>query len=196
MSQLFRYLYNCNKRKIAIIYFGFITVSFILLFNMKGVSGVRISGRQDIIIIIFFIVLGINGFAILLTGISSFRKMLKTLCYVILLFQQKVYMCKYFILCTTLYDFTRNRNHFSILFFFKYLQWKTNLGIQQAIHSLYNYGILHHILSIFLWGLDFLNMLVSIYFIIVIVKLFNVKSSMNKVACLVLFVILPHLMEE
>ncbi len=60
MSQLFRYLYNCNKRKIAIIYFGFITVSFILLFNMKGVSGVRISGRQDIIIIIFFIVLGIK----------------------------------------------------------------------------------------------------------------------------------------
>ena len=90
----FLYLYNCNKRKIAIIYFGFITVSLILLFNMKGVSGVRISGRQDIIIIIFFIVLGINGFAILLTGISSFRKMLKTLCYVILLFQQKVYMCK------------------------------------------------------------------------------------------------------
>ena len=89
MSQLFLYLYNCNKRKIAIIYFGFITVSLILLFNMKGVSGVRISGRQDIIIIIFFIVLGINGFAILLTGISSFRKMLKTLCYVILLFQQK-----------------------------------------------------------------------------------------------------------
>ncbi len=77
MSQLFLYLYNCNKRKIAIIYFGFITVSLILLFNMKGVSGVRISGRQDIIIIIFFIVLGINGFAILLTGISSFRKMLK-----------------------------------------------------------------------------------------------------------------------
>ena len=66
---------------------------------------------------------------------------------------------------------------------------KTNLGIQQAIHSLYNYGILHHMLSIFLWGLDFLNMLVSIYFIIVIVKLLNVKSSMNKVACLVLFVI-------
>ena len=53
MSQLFHYLYNCNKRKIAIIYFGFITVSLILLFNMKGVSGVRISGRQDIIIIIF-----------------------------------------------------------------------------------------------------------------------------------------------
>ena len=51
-------------------------------------------------------------------------------------------------------------------------------------------------LSVFLWGLDFLNMLVSIYFIIVIVKLLNVKSSMNKVACLVLFVILPHLMEE
>ncbi len=78
-SAFFFYLYNCNKRKIAIIYFGFITVSLILLFNMKGVSGVRISGRQDIIIIIFFIVLGINGFAILLTGISSFRKMLKKL---------------------------------------------------------------------------------------------------------------------
>ncbi len=94
MSQLFLYLYNCNKRKIAIIYFGFITVSLILLFNMKGVSGVRISGRQDIIII-FFIVLGINGFAILLTGISSFRKMLKKL-YATLYFyfSKKVYMCK------------------------------------------------------------------------------------------------------
>ena len=51
MSQLFLYLYNCNKRKIAIIYFGFITVSLILLFNMKGVSGVRISGRQDILLL-------------------------------------------------------------------------------------------------------------------------------------------------
>ncbi|MEH7649533.1 ABC transporter permease, partial [Bacillus toyonensis] len=52
MSQLFRYLFNCNKKKIAIIYFGFITISLILFFNMKGISGVRISGRQDIIIII------------------------------------------------------------------------------------------------------------------------------------------------
>ena len=57
------------------------------------------------------------------------------------------------------------------------------------------YYIICYLFS-FLWGLDFLNMLVSIYFIIVIVKLLNVKSSMNKVACLVLFVILPHLMEE
>lgn len=77
MSQLFRYLYNCNKRKIAIIYFGFITVSFILLFNMKGVSGVRISGRQDIIIIIFFIVLGINGFAILFNRYIVFSENVK-----------------------------------------------------------------------------------------------------------------------
>ncbi len=57
---------------------------------MKGVSGVRISGRQDIIIIIFFIVLGINGFAILLTGILSFRKMLKNSMLVVFFsFQQK-----------------------------------------------------------------------------------------------------------
>ena len=66
---------------------------------------------------------------------------------------------------------------------------KTDLGVQQAIHSLYDYGILHHMLSIFLWGLDFVNMLVSIYLIIVITKLFNVKSSMSKIVCVVLFVI-------
>lgn len=44
-------------------------------------------------------------------------------------------------------------------------------------------------LSIFLWGLDFVNMLVSVYLIIVIVKLFNVKSSMSKIVCVVLFFI-------
>ncbi|MEX0418447.1 ABC transporter permease, partial [Bacillus sp. C30] len=50
-------------------------------------------------------------------------------------------------------------------------------------------GILHHMLSIFLWGLDFVNMLVSIYLIIVITKLFNVKSSMSKIVCVILFVV-------
>ncbi|TFW53083.1 ABC transporter permease [Bacillus sp. 007/AIA-02/001] len=190
MSQLFRYLYNCNKRKIAIIYFGFITVSFILLFNMKGVSGVRISGRQDIIIIIFFIVLGINGFAILLTGISSFRKMLKNSMLRYTSISAKKYICANILFCVLLFMILLGIGIiFLYCFSLNIYNGKTNLGIQQAIHSLYNYGILHHILSIFLWGLDFLNMLVSIYFIIVIVKLFNVKSSMNKVACLVLFVI-------
>ncbi|MEH7537905.1 ABC transporter permease, partial [Bacillus toyonensis] len=62
-------------------------------------------------------------------------------------------------------------------------------GVQQAIHSLYDYVRFHHMLSILLWGLDFVNMLVSVYLIIVIVKLFNVKSSMSKIVCVVLFFI-------
>ncbi len=55
MSSLLRYLYNCNKKKIWIIYFGFITISLILLFNMKGSSGIRGSNRQDITLIIFIL---------------------------------------------------------------------------------------------------------------------------------------------
>ncbi|KFN02177.1 ABC transporter permease [Bacillus clarus] len=190
MSQLFRYLYNCNKRKIAIIYFGFITVSLILLFNMKGISGVRISGRQDIIIIIFLIVLSITGFSLLLTGISSFRKMLKNSMLRYTAISARKYICANVLFFVLLFIILLGIGIIFLYYFsLNIYKGKTDLGIQQAIHGLYDYGILHHILSIFLWGLDFVNMLVSIYFIIVIVKLFNVKSSMNKIVCIVLFIV-------
>ncbi|ABY42527.1 ABC transporter permease [Bacillus mycoides] len=190
MSQLFLYLYNCNKRKIAIIYFGFITVSLILLFNMKGVSGARISGRQDIIIIIFFIVLGINGFAILLTGISSFRKMLKNSMLRCTSISAQKYIAANVLFCVLLFMILLGIGIIFLYYFsLNIYNGKTDLGVQQAIHSLYDYGILHHMLSIFLWGLDFVNMLVSIYLIIVITKLFNVKSSMSKIVCVILFVV-------
>ncbi|PQZ59717.1 ABC transporter permease [Bacillus sp. MYb209] len=189
MSQLFRYLFNCNKKKIAIIYFGFITISLILLFNMKGVSGVRISGRQDIIIIIFLIVLCISGFAILLTGISSFRKMLKNSMLRYTSISAQKYICANILFCVLLFMILLGIGIIFLYYFsLNIYKEKTDLGVQQAIHSLYDYGILQHMISICLWGLDFVNMLVSVYLIIVIVKLLNIKSSMSKVICVVLFI--------
>lgn len=188
MSQLFRYLFNCNKKKIAIIYFGFITISLILFFNMKGISGVRISGRQDIIIIIFLIVLSISGFSLLLTGISSFRKMLKSSMLRYTAVSSQKYICANVLFFTLL---------FTILFvigiiFLHYFslniyERKTDLGVREVFYNLYNYGMLYHVLSAFLWGVDFVNLLVSIYFIIVLTKLFNVKSSLNKIVFFILF---------
>jgi hypothetical protein len=157
---------------------------------MKGVSGARISGRQDIIIIIFFIVLGINGFAILLTGISSFRKMLKNSMLRCTSISAQKYISANVLFCVLLFMILLGIGIIFLYYFsLNIYNGKTDLGVQQAIHSLYDYGILHHMLSIFLWGLDFVNMLVSIYLIIVIKKLFNVKSSMSKIVCVILFVV-------
>ncbi|MGE7936891.1 ABC transporter permease [Bacillus paramycoides] len=190
MSQLFRYLYNCNKRKIAIIYVGFITVSLILLFNMKGISGVRISERQDIIIIIFLIVLSITGFAILLTGISSFRKMLKNSMLRYTSISAQKYICANILFFVLLFMILLGIGIIFLYYFsLNIYKGKTDLGVQQEIHSLYDYGILQHTISIFLWGLDFVNMLISVYLIIVIVKMFKMKSSMSKIVCVVLFIV-------
>ncbi|MBJ8006049.1 ABC transporter permease [Bacillus cereus] len=191
MSQLFRYLFNCNKKKIAIIYFGFITISLILFFNMKGISGVRISGKQDIIIIIFLIVLSVSGFSLLLTGISSFRKMLKSSMIRYTAISSQKYICANILFFALLFIILLGIGIIFLYYFsLPIYKGKTDLGVQQAIHSLYDYGILHHILSIFLWGLDFMNMLASVYFLIVIIKLFNVKSSVSKVAFMVLFIVM------
>ncbi|MED1408772.1 MULTISPECIES: hypothetical protein [Bacillus] len=191
MSQLFRYLFNCNKKKIAIIYFGFITISLILFFNMKGISGVRISDRQDIIIIIFLIVLSISGFSLLLTGVSSFRKMLKNSMLRYTAISSQKYICANILFFVLLFIVLLGIGIVFLYYFsLTIYNGKTDLGVQQAIHSLYDYGILHHILSTFLWGLDFMSMLVSVYFIIVIIKLFNVKSSVSKIVFIVLFIAL------
>ncbi|MGN4423898.1 ABC transporter permease [Bacillus cereus group sp. MYBK30-1] len=188
MSQLFRYLFNCNKKKIAIIYFGFITISLILFFNMKGISGVRISDRQDIIIIIFLIVLSISGFSLLLTGVSSFRKMLKNSMLRYTAISSQKYICAnilfFALLFTILFAIGIIFLHY---FSLNIYERKTDLGVREFFHDLYNYGMFHHVLSVFLWGIDFVNLLVSIYFIIVLTKLLNVKSSLNKVVFFILF---------
>ncbi|EEL51535.1 ABC transporter permease protein [Bacillus cereus Rock3-44] len=66
---------------------------------------------------------------------------------------------------------------------------KANGEVQQAINSLYNYGLFHHLFSIFLWNIDLVNTLVSLYFIIVVVKLFNLKSSLKKMLFIIFFVV-------
>ncbi|PEU19789.1 ABC transporter permease, partial [Bacillus wiedmannii] len=60
-------------------------------------------------------------------------------------------------------------------------------GYQQEFHKLYAYGFLHHILSVLLWGIDFMSILVSCYFIMVITKLIPIKSSKSKMVLSVVF---------
>lgn len=57
---------------------------------------------------------------------------------------------------------------------------KVSEGYQQEFHKLYAYGVFHHILSVFLWGIDFMSILISCYFIMVITKLIPIKSSLSK----------------
>lgn len=57
---------------------------------------------------------------------------------------------------------------------------KVTEGYQQEFHKLYAYGILHHILSVLLWGIDFMSILISCYFIMVITKFIPIKSSVSK----------------
>lgn len=196
MSHLFRYLFNCNKKKIAIIYFCFITISLILFFNMKGISGVRISARQDIIIIIFLIVLSITGFAILLTGLSSFLKMLKSSMLRYTAISSQKYICANILFFELLFIILLGIGIVFLYYFsLTIYNGKTDLGVQQVIHSLYDYGILHHVLSTFLWGLDFMRMLVSIYFVMVITKQFNVKPSVSRIVFIVLLIVLSTFYE-
>ncbi|PEU32906.1 ABC transporter permease, partial [Bacillus wiedmannii] len=60
-------------------------------------------------------------------------------------------------------------------------------GYQQEFHELYAYGFLHHILSVLLWGIDFMSILISCYFIMVITKLIPIKSSMSKMVISIIF---------
>ena len=77
MSQLLHYLYNCNKKKIWIIYVGFITISLILLFNFMGSAKRMTPMKQNVILVLFIILFTVTVFSIGLIAVSSFRRMLK-----------------------------------------------------------------------------------------------------------------------
>ncbi|MDM5153985.1 ABC transporter permease [Bacillus sp. DX1.1] len=190
MSQLLRYLYNCNRKKIWVIYFGFITISLILLFNMKGSSRTMIPNRQEIILIIFIILFCITVFSIFLLALSSFRNMLKgsMIRYTAIPSEKYIYanLLFFIIMFILLSLISIAFLHFLSLNIY---EKKTSGEIQQAINSLYNYGLFHHLFSIFLWLVDLINTLVSLYFLIVFIKLFNIKPSLSKVLFIFFFFI-------
>ncbi len=77
MDPLFQYLYKCNKRSIAILYFVFITSSLLLLFHVKGSIQITNSARQDLTLVIFLILLSMASFYVFVLALSSFNKMIK-----------------------------------------------------------------------------------------------------------------------
>ncbi|PEU19111.1 ABC transporter permease, partial [Bacillus wiedmannii] len=76
MNPLVRYLFNCNRKKIAVFYFGFIIISLLLLFNMMGLSKVINQLTKDITLGIYVLIIGITAFLLLLIALPSFNKML------------------------------------------------------------------------------------------------------------------------
>ncbi|KWU61047.1 ABC transporter permease [Bacillus mycoides] len=183
MNPLFRYLFNCNRKKIAILYFGFMTISLLFLLNMKGLSKLTNQLTKDITLGIYVLIIGITAFLLLLIALPSFNKMLKNT------------MIRYTAISGKKYIYA-NLFFFTLMFilllvigliFLYYFSKSTYGGYQQEFHKLYAYGILHHILSVFLWGIDFMSILISCYFIMVITKLIPIKSSMSKMILSIIF---------
>ncbi|EDZ53478.1 MULTISPECIES: hypothetical protein [Bacillus] len=181
MNPLFRYLFNCNRKRIAVFYLGFITISLLLLFKMVGLSKVTNQITKDITLGIFIFIIGGAAFLLLLIALPSFNKMLKNT------------MIRYTAISGKKYIYA-NLFFFTLMFIlllvigliFLYYFSQSNLGekvsegYQQEFHKLYAYGVFHHILSVFLWGIDFMSILISCYFIMVITKLIPIKSSLSK----------------
>ncbi|HEK9100317.1 TPA: ABC transporter permease [Bacillus pseudomycoides] len=190
MSQTLRYLYNCNKKKIWLIYFGFITISLILLFNIKGCTGERLSIRQDIALIVFTLLFCIVTFSIFLLAISSFRRVVRGAMIRYVAIPSRKYIYAHLLLFVIMFTLL---SVIGIIFLhllsINIYENKANGELKQAINSLYNYGFLHHLFSIFLWNIDLVSTLVSLYFLIIVVKLFNLKSALNKMLFIILFIV-------
>ncbi|WP_306008559.1 ABC transporter permease [Bacillus sp. MMSF_3353] len=188
MNSLFRYLFNCNRKKIAVFYFGFITISLLLLFNMMGLSKVTNQLTKDITLGIFISIIGSTAFLLILIALPSFNKMLKNTMIRYTAISGKKYIY------ANLFFFTLMFILFLVigLIFLYYFSQSTYGGkvvggYQQEFHELYAYGFLHHILSVLLWGIDFMSILISCYFIMVITKLIPIKSSKSKMVLSVIF---------
>lgn len=188
MNPLFRYLFNCNRKKIAVFYFGFITISLLLLFNMMGLSEVTNQLTKDITLGIFISIIGSTAFLLILIALPSFNKMLKNTMIRYTAISGKKYIY------ANLFFFTLMFILFLVigLIFLYYFSQSTYGGkvvggYQQEFHELYAYGFLQHILSVLLWGIDFMSILISCYFIMVITKLIPIKSSKSKMVLSVIF---------
>ncbi|TKI42031.1 ABC transporter permease [Bacillus mycoides] len=188
MNPLFRYLFNCNRKKIAVFYFGFITISLLLLFNMMGLSKLINQLTKDITLGIFIVIIGSTAFLLLLIALPSFNKMLKNTMIRYTAISGKKYIYANLIFFTLMFILLLVIGLIFLYYFSKSTYGgKVVGGYQQEFHKLYAYGILHHILSVFLWGIDFMSILISCYCIMVITKLIPIKSSMSKVILSIIF---------
>ncbi len=77
MNTLLLYLFNYNKKRIAVFYFGFITISLLLLFKMLGLSKGTNQLTKDITLSIFILITLGTAFSLILMAMPSFDKMLK-----------------------------------------------------------------------------------------------------------------------
>ncbi|HFJ9441375.1 MULTISPECIES: ABC transporter permease [Bacillus] len=188
MNPLFRYLFNCNRKKIAVFYFGFITISLLLLFNMMGISKVTNKLTKDITLGIFISIIGSTAFLLILIALPSFNKMLKNtmIRYTAISGKKYIYANLFFF---TLMFILLLVIGLIFLYYFSQSTYggKVGGGYQQEFHELYAYGFLHHMLSVLLWGIDFMSILISCYFIMVITKLIPIKSSKGKMVLSVIF---------
>ncbi|WP_459500463.1 ABC transporter permease [Bacillus sp. C1] len=188
MNPLFRYLFNCNRKKIAVFYFGFITISLLLLFNMMGQSKLTNQLTKDITLGIFILIIGSTAFLLLLMALPSFNKMLKNTMIRYTSISGKKYIYANLFFFTLMFILLLVIGLIFLYYFSKSTYGgKVVGGYQQEFHKLYAYGILHHILSVFLWGIDFMSILISCYFIMVITKLIPIKSSMSKMILSIIF---------
>ncbi|MGQ7875251.1 ABC transporter permease [Bacillus sp. 1A] len=188
MNPLFRYLFNCNRKKIAVFYFGFITISLLLLFNMMGLSKGTNQLTKDITLGIFISIIGSAAFLLLLIALPSFNKVLKNTMIRYTAISGKKYIYANLFFFTLMFILLLV---IGIIFLYYFSQstygGKVVGGYQQEFHELYAYGFLHHILSVLLWGIDFMSILISCYFIMVITKLIPIKSSISKMILSVIF---------
>ncbi|MGG0220240.1 ABC transporter permease [Bacillus mycoides] len=198
MNSLFRYLFNCNRKKIAVFYFGFITISLLLLFNMMGLSKVTNQLTKDITLGIFILIIGSTAFLLLLIALPSFNKILKNSMIRYTAISGKKYIYANLFFFTLMFILLLVIGLIFLYYFSQSAYGGKVVGdFQQEFHKLYEYGFIHHILSVFLWGIDFMSILVSCYFIMVITKLIPIKSSLSKmilsIICFALFLTLQTL---
>ncbi|MCM3734758.1 ABC transporter permease [Bacillus cytotoxicus] len=191
MNPLLHYLYNCNKKKIWMIYLGFITISLILLFNFMGSAKHMTPMKQNVILVLFILLFTITVFSIGLIAVSSFRKMLKNSMIRYTAIPAKNYIYANLLFFTLLVILLSLIGLGFVHFFSLDIYGKnTNGEMQRAMQYFYKFGLLHHFFSIFLWIIDLTSILTSIYLIITIIKLFNVNSVLSKILFIFFFVFL------
>ncbi|KEK23626.1 hypothetical protein [Bacillus gaemokensis] len=190
MNQLLHYLYNCNKKKVWILYLGFITVSFILFSYMVGSSKRILPVKQETTLILFTVLIVMAVFSIFLLTISSFKKMINNSMIRYTAIPAKKYLYANIVFCTLMLILLAVISLIFLELFSWYLSEFLKVeDIEKPIGNLHSYGLAHHFFSIFLWIVELTSLLTSIIFISVIIKIFNVKHGMRKILFLVFFVI-------
>ncbi|QEL82799.1 ABC transporter permease (plasmid) [Bacillus sp. JAS24-2] len=201
MNPLFIYFYRCNRKKIAVFYSGFIIISLLLLFSTIGLSGVLSPFIKDLVLLIYLIIIGVAAFSLLFIALPSFNKTLKNsmIRYTAIPTHIYIYMHLFFFTLMFIillgiglifsYYFSQSFYDGKVIGYDPSLYGGEIIGeFRQEFRKLYSYGIFQHIFAFILWGIDFMSVLISCYFITAIIKLFPVKSSMNKIILFVIFV--------